>query len=260
MSVLLAAIDDSAAARPVLTFAQRFAQKIGATVVAVHVSEDGSGATAQAVADAVGVPLRLRRGNPAEVLATLARTAEVEALVVGARRVPAGATPAGHVVLDLFGRVRRPVVVVPPDSADRPLRRLLVPLDEDPATVDAIRALVGRVVRHDSLDVIALHVFEPDDLPPFADSPALEADAWEYEFMRRLTPPDVPAAVRLEVRVGAADSTVPASAAELDADLVAVGWRRDLSGGHARVVRALLAGGRVPVLLVPVRVGAGVIA
>jgi len=56
MTTLIAAIDDSAAALPVLEVAQRIAALLGVDVEALHVPEDGSGSTATAVAAAVGVP------------------------------------------------------------------------------------------------------------------------------------------------------------------------------------------------------------
>ena len=35
-------------------------------------------------------------------------------------------------------------------------------------------------------ELIVLHVIEPSELPPFADSPVLEAEAFEREFMIRV--------------------------------------------------------------------------
>ena len=63
MSVLLAALDDSVAARPVLAVARRIAPYLGADVVAVHVQEHDSGETARAAASASGVTLLARQGE-----------------------------------------------------------------------------------------------------------------------------------------------------------------------------------------------------
>ena len=60
MTAVLAALDDSTAARPVFDVARRLAALLDAEVVAVHVREDGSGATAQAAAAAAGVPFVVR--------------------------------------------------------------------------------------------------------------------------------------------------------------------------------------------------------
>jgi hypothetical protein len=44
--------------------------------------------------------------------------------------------------------------------------------------------------------------------------------------------------------------------AEIDADLILLGWARDLSPGHAAVVRRVLEEAAVPLVLVPVLAGA----
>jgi hypothetical protein len=41
------------------------------------------------------------------------------------------------------------------------------------------------------------------------------------------------------------------TAADLDVDLIALGWSRSLAGGHGPVVREALASSTVPVLLLP---------
>jgi hypothetical protein len=58
--------------------------------------------------------------------------------------------------------------------------------------------------------------------------------------------------VKLEVRVGDAARTVGEVARELDVDLVALAWHRDLADGHGRLVRTLLVEADVPVLLLPI--------
>jgi nucleotide-binding universal stress UspA family protein len=254
MTTLIAAIDDSAAALPVLEVARRIATLLDVDVEAVHVQEDGSGSTATAVATAAGVPLHMR-ALEAGVVATLAAEAhdrDAIAVVAGARGLPAGATPAGHIALDLLQSLKRPVVVVPPNAIDRPLHRVLVAVEGDGES-HALRALFDRIGDTPTPEVIALHVLEPKDLPPFADSPVLEAEAFAHEFLLRTAGPVVadPARVRLEMRVGNAPDALRDAAHELDVDLVVLAWHCDLSKGHGRLVREMLEEGLVPLALFP---------
>jgi hypothetical protein len=252
MNVVLAAIDDSAAAGPVLAAAKRIAPFVGADVVAVHVREDGSGSTARAVADAAEVPLLVRDGANVDVVAEL-RTARHElhalAVVAGARRVPAGARPAGHVVLRLLEELTASVLVVPPDAVDRPIGRVLVCVEGDGEN-DALVALVEQLGEEPGPEVVALHVLPPDALPRFGDEPVLETEAWTEEFLRRAA--SAPAdRVRLEVRVGSVADVVPSSLRELDPDLVVMAWHCALGEGRAKIVRRVLEESSVPLLLLP---------
>ena len=104
-----------------------------------------------------------------ELLAEEARERDAVALVIGTRGRPGGASPAGHVALDLVQSLDRPIVVVPPNAADRPLRRVLVAVEGDGES-PALRGVFDRLGDRPTPEVIALHVLEPDDLPMFADS------------------------------------------------------------------------------------------
>jgi len=66
MSRLLAALDDSIATRPVVEVAHWFGELLDLETVAFHVSEDGSGETARAAAEAEGVKFEIRQGDPVE--------------------------------------------------------------------------------------------------------------------------------------------------------------------------------------------------
>ncbi|HEY5011295.1 MAG TPA: universal stress protein, partial [Acidimicrobiia bacterium] len=179
---ILAAIDDSAAARPVLDVARRLGALFEARVESVHVQEDDSGESAAAIADSVHVPLHVRHGDVVSALRAEMHERDAIALVIGTRGVPAGASPAGHVALDLVQSLDWPIVVVPPHATDRPLRRVLVAVEGDGES-HALRGLFDRLGDRPTPEVIALHVIEPSQLPPFADSPIYEADAFEREFM-----------------------------------------------------------------------------
>jgi nucleotide-binding universal stress UspA family protein len=253
MNVLLAAIDDSAAARPVLEVAKRLARYVGADVVAVHVREDESGATARAIAEAQEVPLLVRHGGVADVVREIGAAGHelhAIAIVAGARRVPAGAQPAGHVALGVMQELATSVVIVPPEAVDGPIRRVLVCVEGDGES-EALVALVDRLDEVPGPEVVALHVFEPEDLPLFGDEPLYETEAWAEEFLRRVARAPVER-VRLEIRVGNVLEVVPDSVRELDADLVVMGWHCTLHEGHGRVVRRMIEVATVPVLLLPV--------
>ena len=252
MTMLLAAIDDSDAARPVVEVAQRLARLLGAPLELVHVGDKGVGLVATEVAEAAGLPLGVRSGDVATVLIAEARERHPLAFVIGARGRHGGASPAGHIALELVQSLECPVVVVPPHAADRPLRRVLVAVEGDGES-KTLRGLFERIGTRSTPDVIALHVLEPNDLPMFADSPALEAEAFGREFMTRVATGIVsdPAAVQLETRVGLAPDEMREAVRELDADLVVMSWNRDLSKGRARLVREMLAEASVPLVLLP---------
>lgn len=249
---ILAALDDSEASGPVLEVTCRLGVLLEQRVEAVHVQEDGSGSRAAAAAEAANVPLHTRAGGVADALRADVAERDVTVLVIGARRMEPAATPAGHVALDVVQSVDCTIVVVPPDARDRPLRRVVVAVEGDTES-SGLKGLFGHLGDLATPEVIALHVIEPSALPPFADSPVLEADAFRRELRIRAagTVLEDPSRVRFEVRVGEAPAALSEAARELDADLVVLAWHRNLSSGHGRMVRELLAGTRVPLVLLP---------
>jgi nucleotide-binding universal stress UspA family protein len=257
MTTILAALDNSAAARPVLSAAAAVAGLVGAAVDAVHAPEDGY-RTARAAADAAGVPLRVTSTSGVGGLLEAAADDAVAMLVLGARATQAGRRPAGHVALELARSVRKPVVLVPPDTPV-PVRlgRILVPLDGTSVTDEALAATVRLACRAE-VDVIALHVYDYADLPLFSDQPHHEADAWAREFLRRHCPR--PELVTLETRAGVPAEHVLRVARDDGADMVALGWSRRLEEGHATVVRDVVAGSPIPVLLVATATAAAAVA
>jgi nucleotide-binding universal stress UspA family protein len=249
---ILAALDDSPAAQPVLDTACRIGSLLDAPVAAVHVQEDGSGQRASAVAAAAERPLHQCHGEVADALRTEVAERGATVLVIGARRGAAGPSPAGHIALEMVQSLDCTAVVVPPGAVDRPLRRVLVAVEGDGES-EGLRGLFEHLGGLSTPEVIALHVIEPSALPPFADSPVLEADAFEREFRIRSagTVLDDPSRIRFEMRVGDAAETLSDATRELDADLVVLAWHRDLSEGHGRMVREALTGARVPIALLP---------
>jgi nucleotide-binding universal stress UspA family protein len=249
MNKVLAAIDNSAAARPVLAVARTLADVLAVDVEAVHVREDGE-RNAHAAAVAAGIPLR-SIGKP--VLAALAeegRAPEVVAVVLGARAVRSGRRPAGHVALELALSLPKPLVVVPPDARLRNgLRRILVPVNGRRTTAVALAETL-MLASGREIELVVLHVHDEGTIPLFSDQRQHELESWGREFLRRHCPH--PERVRLEVRVGIPGESVLEVADETSSDAIALGWSQDLAAGHAAVVRAVLERSAVPVLLVPV--------
>jgi nucleotide-binding universal stress UspA family protein len=246
---VLAAIDNSAAARPVLAAAAAFADLLDVEVAAVRVRENGD-RNARAAAEVAGVPLRLTTPPVISTLGASAREASVAALVLGARAVGAARRPAGHVALELAVSLPKPLVVVPPDAAvPMVLRRILVPLSGE-RTAAAALAETMSLAGERELEVVVLHVYDPGSLPFFTDQPQHELEAWSQEFLRRHCPH--PEHVRLEMRIGIPGQHVLQVADTVEADMIALGWSQELGEGHAAVVREVLERSAVPVLLVPV--------
>ena len=254
MKKIIAALDDSLAATPVLTTASMLGELLGAEVEAVHVAIDG-GRIVRAAADSAAVPLRLLSGDVVEALVTAARDPDVVVTVVGARATP-GSARLGKTALAVACAITSPLVAVPPNAVGPGrLRRILVPVEGDVRTAPVPGAIVeiARSAGARAIDVVVLHVLEERRLPAFTDQPQHEQRAWAGEFVRRFCPWGI-GTVSLVTRVGRTDEVVPEAAKDSKVDLIALGWAQELAAGRASVVRATLERGGVPVMLVPVRV------
>ena len=129
MTRVIAALDNSPAARAVLATSGNLAELFDADVEALHVGDDGDGIAFDA-ASAAGVRLRKVTGPTVPALVEAAASDDVAALVVGTRRLPVGGRPVGATALDVITSLLKPVVVVPPDAVRRSaLQRVLVPLE-----------------------------------------------------------------------------------------------------------------------------------
>lgn len=251
-TTVIAAVDNSAAAGPVIEMARSVATLFGADVEAVHVREDGI-ATVKGLADAAHTSLRLLAGSPADVLVDALRESGVILGVLGIRREMAG-RPIGHIALNVVQRAQKPVIAVPPifpspsgrGSGWGPLHRVLVPLDGSARTARSVETMVRQLAER-GLEVLALHVFDAARVPRFSDQPQHEVVVWEREFLARYYPPGT----QLHTRRGWAAPAVLEVATTEHADLIVLGWAQDLSAGRAAVIREVLARSTVPVLLLP---------
>jgi nucleotide-binding universal stress UspA family protein len=256
MSIVLAAVDNSAVARPVVATAAAFAQLLGARLRVAHVQEDGA-ATARAAAQAAGAALELiDDGDTVRAIVRAVSDPQVDAVAVGARRMPGGRTPAGHVALALIAGVPKPVLVVPPEARpDGRIDTMVAPHDGSAEYRQALGDVIG-LARASGMRVVVVHVHAPDSLPWFEDQPQHERDAWSREFLARHC--GVPIHdLDVELRVGTPAREIGSVAREARADLIALGWRRDLTPGHASTIRELLALSDVPLLLIPAGWSAG---
>jgi nucleotide-binding universal stress UspA family protein len=252
MRKVIAAVDNSLAAGAVLATGGSLAPLFDAEVEALHVGEDGD-ASARRAAEAAGLELRRVAGPTVPALVEAAAADDVAALVVGTRRLPVGGRPVGSTALEVITSLLKPVVVVPPDAFRRSsVERVLVPLEGTAATSRAPRGIIE--LAHDAdLDVVVLHVHDPGSLPAFTDQPQHQVRAWADEFVARYCPWGVER-VTVELRVGRPAEEIVSAAEFTGAHLIALGWAQEIDWGRAPVVREVLERGRIPVLLVPVRV------
>jgi nucleotide-binding universal stress UspA family protein len=250
MTTVIAAIDNSMAARPVLATAGAVARFFDATPEAVHVRQNGW-ETARGAAEEAAVPVRLLEGPTVPALVDAARRADVEAVVVGARNTPAGGRPAGRTALQVIELLGKPVVVVPPLCETRPrLRRVLLPL-EGTAQTSLAPTGVLELARDADVDIDVLHVHDEASLPLFTDQPQHETEAWTEEFVARYCPYGL-RSVTVQLRIGRPEDEILSVMGETDVDLLALGWNQSLLPGRGTVVRAVLARASAPVLLIPV--------
>jgi nucleotide-binding universal stress UspA family protein len=254
VKTVIAALDNSLAARAVLATAGSLARLFGAEVEAVHVGEDHD-RIASSEAAAAALELRKLTGPTVPALVEAAEAEDVVALVVGTRRLPLGGRPVGATALELITSLLKPVVVVPPDAArSGVLRRVLVPLEGTLSTSLAPKALI-ELAQDANVEIVVLHVHDAATLPAFTDQLQHQARAWGDEFVARYCPWGV-GKVIVELRVGRRGEEILAAAEETESDLIALGWAQELAAGRAPVVREVLERGRIPVLLMPVHLAA----
>ncbi|HEX6873309.1 MAG TPA: universal stress protein [Micromonosporaceae bacterium] len=248
MRTVLAALDDTPAAVPVLASARTLATTLGARLVAMHVQTDGVD-TPLDLAAAADVPLRIVRGDVVEQLIAGDHNPDVVATVIGARALRRDPRPLGTTAVAVATRTSKPMLVVPPEARLHPrFNRVLVPLEGSVVSSAAPQVLI-ELAPDVALDIVALHVLGRDTIPAFTDQPQHEQAAWTREFLARYCPWGLDL-VHLETRVGHIDELVAEVASEYDCDMVVLGWLQDLTPGRASVVRATLARSTVPIFLI----------
>jgi nucleotide-binding universal stress UspA family protein len=249
MSIVLAALDDSPTAAAVLAVARRLGLILGASVRGVHVVTGE--ARIPEWLTAADVPVLVARGDDVvDQLVAAGTDKDVVAVVIGARGRPRNGRPLGGTAVGVATALAKPVAVVPPQTdPDAGLHRVLVPLEGTMPTSMAPRSLI-ELAPGAGLEVVALHVLEPEMLPLFTDQPQHEQMAWAREFLHRYCRWGI-GVVQLVTRVGRTSELVAEAAREAGADLIVLGWSQELAKGHAPVVRAVLEQVSVPVVLVP---------
>lgn len=246
---IIAFVEDSPAAAPVISMANILGEIFSATVEAVHVGEE-AGPTVRAVARTAGVPLRLVSGEPTEAIILEMAPTDVAAGVLGTRRHPVGPRPAGHIALGVIARVNKLVAVVPPEAQvplPGSLDRILVPLDGTDASARAVERLCEACAQS-GFEILVVHVFDEETTPRFWDQPQYAAAAYSSEFLARFVKERN---AKMTLRTGTPQHGVLATASREGVDLIALGWSQSLSPGRAEVVRRVLSEAPVPVLLMP---------
>jgi nucleotide-binding universal stress UspA family protein len=253
VKTVVAAVDSTAAAQPVLDTALGIGRLTAASVEAVHVTGHDGVETPSELASRRDIPLRFLSGPVVPGLLSAVAAREVIAAVLGARATPFGRRPVGSTALAVIRAADKPIVVVPPDVAGaraQPFHRLLVPLEGNDASSRAV--LDGLVpLLADDVELIVLHVFTPDTVPRFLDRPSRDVSTLSREFVARHCPP----AARAELRTGSVSGEVDVLCREVAADLIVLSWSQTGDPGRATVIRNVLGRATIPVLLLPTDTG-----
>lgn len=246
MSRIIAAVDNSATARPVVAAATGLAPVLGAEVEAVNVGDD-EGQTAASCAAGFRVAFRTVRGDPLTRLVALADEDDVVAFVIGQRSHP-GTGATGHLALGLADSIDKPVLVVPPQATGhRGFRRVLIAMEGAPGRARDLKRAVA-LAGASELELTVVHVDDESSVPSFSDQVHHETEAYAREFLDRFAPRLVD--VHLELRVGAPAEEILGLCRTASPDVVAMGWPHDHAADRGAVVRAVLERSTVPVLLV----------
>jgi nucleotide-binding universal stress UspA family protein len=244
MTTVLAAVDGTEAARPVLQTATRLAHLLEAETLAIHVGHDPG--PAREVAEELGASMIVVRGEPADEIVRTGERPDVALVVLALSGLPSR-HPPGHTAQAVATRLSKPVLVVPPARPPRPtLTRVLFPLDGNRGVSTALHPLIAAYVAA-GFEVIALHVFQPDTVPRFLDRPE-DIDVWREEFLAEHC---AELGIRLLTRPGPTTKSLLEVAVTEDVDIIAMGWHQDLSPHHAAVVRKVLTTADRPVALIP---------
>jgi len=249
MSIVLAALDTTAAARPVLETAVRMGRLIGAGVEALHVRAVPLEPidTPESLAQSGEIPFRVLEGEIGPTLLAAVEAPEVRLLVIGARATPGGRRPIGRTARHILEHVCKPVVVVPPEvMSPHEIHHILIPLEGTYASSRPVLEELAPLLPAD-VEIRVLHGFTEATLPAMLDRPEYDLDILGQEFLRR----HFPHPAHVDLRSGSAPELVVESAREHRTDLIVLSWSQDSSPGKARVIQEVLSASSVPVLLLP---------
>jgi nucleotide-binding universal stress UspA family protein len=247
---LMAAVDNSTAALPVVGTACALGDVLDAKVEVMHVVEEEDDDLARAAANASLVPYWRTGGDPSREVLAAADDPDVLALALGTRDVDHLDVVVGKVARRHITESPRPVVVVPP-GGDAPARvdRVLIAIDRDLATTETLAPVLAALASTE-VEIVVVHVCSTEEIPPFSDQIQHETAAWADEFLTRYCPLPTER-IHLELRCGDVPGEIAAVAARVAADLVVLAWSQSFDDDHAAIVRELLAREGGPVLLVP---------
>jgi nucleotide-binding universal stress UspA family protein len=244
MSTVLAAIDNTPAARSVLATTQAVCQALHLEARVLHVG-DSPGQAAEH-AQEFGLSLQVVPGRPEARIIEAGEHPDIDLVVLALHGLP-GRNEPGHTARAVSTRLTKPVLVVPPDAPIRQApHKVLFPLDGTRGVSTAVRPLIAAYVAAGA-EVIAVHVFQPDTVPRFLDGAPDEA-VWREEFLATHC---ADLGIRLETRPGPTVLALLDVAATEDVDVIALGWRQSLAPERAYVVREVLQRARRPVALIP---------
>lgn len=244
MTTVLAAIDATTAARPVLATATAIAHRLHADVRALHAGPAQEAPTD--VAAQAAVPLTIVPGHPVSAIIQASDDPDVSLVVLALHGLP-GRHEAGQTAMAVAAQVARPVLVVPPERPVRgDVRRVLFPLDGTRGVSSGVRTLIA-TCQAAGIEVVAVHVFDRGTVPRFLDGPQ-DAAVWRDEFLAQHC---AELGVQLRTTPGPTAAALLRTAVLDDVDVIALGWRQNLSPERARIVRPLLTRADRPVALVP---------
>jgi nucleotide-binding universal stress UspA family protein len=272
-TTLLVPLDGTAAATAALPVAETLAQKTGALLRLIHISDvsDKALPPRQLVEQLGASPAHVRQGTldqltgrPATALLQAVQASPHPIIVMcnHSALLPPEAV-LGHTAAQVIASAACPIVLVRPERGSAPwkLERILVPYDGTPATAAALRPAIDLASRV-SATLVVLHIAVPGTsgqgeegtfaAPRYMDQPHHEWPAWVREFLARLSclaGLESLTSPWLQVAQGEPGEEIEHYAADQGMDLIVVGWHGRLETGHADTLKHLLLTAPCPVLL-----------
>jgi nucleotide-binding universal stress UspA family protein len=245
VETILLALDEQASCRTAVPVACTLSEICGATLHVTYVGQQALdpreapgrlGFTAQ---QRHGAVFNLTKGDPAQVVAQLARELAEPLIVMSTHTGPPGAKDRfGSITESVLATRPERIVLLAPERRQQEwkLRRVLLAHDGTP-TSHAATAPAARLAQRAGAEIIALHVAargrerprEPGSMPAplYIDQPQHEWPAWAEEFMNRILAAGAPPSAiefKLAVTSGRPGSEIAELARERAVDLVVMAW------------------------------------